>query len=170
MVDQLLNFTGMILGATNSNAFASQCTISFMNPGPDEGFVSSNLGTVQVMGLGAWTSGWLFSPGYAMNLGVDNNVNVAKYEPGYSQRQPLGLNSNTLTLGLSYEARQDIEIKAMLALEQTLGGVYSTTIMNGGIIWMNDPTLKFVLTTPKVSPKSYNNSDVTVIATQVYES
>ena len=159
----------MCLGGTNPIQSGGQGTITFMNPGPDETFTSSNIGTIQVNALGAWSSGWLFSPGYAMNLGVDNNVNIAKYEPGYSQRQPLGLNSNNLVLGLSYEARQDVEVKAMLAMQQWLGAVYSTTIMANGVAYVNDPTLKFVLSTPKVNPKSYNNSDVTVQATQVYE-
>lgn len=164
--DDVMNATGMILNVQPNGG--SSITLQFINPGPEESAQSTSLGAINAPEP-SWTTGFFFTPGYSSPYEVQQAVINAQFEPGYSQRQPQGLDANTSVWTLGFENRTNKEARAILAYVQNLQGVYATTLMIPPTSLYNNPTLKYVLSNPKESPGSYNLNNISVAAKQVFE-
>lgn len=165
-VDTVLNATGMILNVVGGGAGST--VLQFINPGPEVATTALTIGALNAP-QPAWTTGFFWSPTYSSQWDTQQAVISAQFEPMYSQRSPQGIDANTTTWGLNFDNRTNREIKGMAAFIQNLQGVYSTPILMPPSVLFNNPTLKYLLTGPKVNTKSFNQNDATVAAKQVFE-
>lgn len=156
----------MILNATlnSSNVF----TLNFVNPGPDESQQSTSLGAINCPEP-AWTTGFFFTPSSTNAWEVQQAVISSQFEVSYQQRGPQGLWNNKNAWTINFDNRSSKESRAIMAFVQNLQGVYSTTLMITDTTLYNNPSLKYLLTTPKLNTTSYNLNVTQVVATQVYE-
>jgi phage-related protein len=164
--DSTYDTTGMVLNAYPAGP--SSYTLQILNPGQQQSTTPISIGAINCPEP-AWTTGFFWSPSYSSQWDVKLNVITAQFEPSYSQRSPQGLTSNTSTWTLNFNDRSDTEAKGIMAFVQNLGGVYSTPILIPPNRMYNNPTLKYLLTNPKVNTKSHTLSDVSVTATQVFD-
>lgn len=164
--DIFINATGMVLNAAPAGGSTYQ--LQFINPGPYIPTTSVTMGAINCPEA-SWTTGFFFSPDYSSQWEVQQAVIKAQFESNYSQRQPQGITSNTNIWNMSFNNRTDAEAKGIMAFVQNLAGVYSTTVLVPPNILFNSPTLKYVLSNPKVNTRSYNINDIQIVASQVFE-
>lgn len=167
MPDPLMNATGILLDAAPSYSVTGY-QLQFINPGPD------NVGTVTFQGAlncpePTWTTGFFWSPTYGSQWDTQQAIIKAQFEAGYAQRSPQGIASNTDVWTLAFNDRPDIEVKGLMAWVQNMQGVYAAPILIPPSSLYNDPTILYVLANPKVTTRSFNQSDVQVVATQVFQ-
>ncbi len=155
------NYTGMVLKTTDSG-------IQFVSAGHDIEQTAVNGGVTTYLSP-AWTTGFFFVPSYASPVDSQQSVITAQFEPGYEQRQSSSLNGNTDTWSLTFADRQNKEARAIKHFIQDRAGVgcFNITIPVSDLC--NDPSLKFVGTAPKVTPKSFGLNDISVSLKQVFD-
>lgn len=164
--DVNMNATGMVLN-TGPNGGTS-LYIQFINPGPVTNTTNTSLGAVNSPEP-AWTTGFFWTPTYSTQIQLDQAVITTRFEPTYEQRSPQGVASNSTTWNLNFNDRLDEEVKGMLAFVQNMAGSYSTPILIPPSRLFNNPNIKYVLGNMRVNTKSYQLSDVSITARQVFE-
>ena len=167
LADPYMDASGMILNASPNGGSSYQ--IQFINPGPYVASTATSVGAVNCPEP-SWTTGFFWTPTYTTQWEVSQAVITAQFEAGYSQRQPQGIASNTNSWNLVFNDRTDLEIKGLMTFVQDHAAVYSTQLLIPPNRLFNNPTLKYVLTTPKANTKNFGLSDATVVARQVFES
>lgn len=159
--DPTFGFTGMVLDASSGY-------VKYISAGLNTS-ANDTVGAVNAVMSPAWTTGFFFKPSYASPLDGQQNVITAKFEPGYEQRQSSSLNGNVDTWSLNFQDRSNKETRAIYNYIQDKAGVYSFQIMIPDGLIVNTTTQKFVGTSPKINPKSYNLNDVSVTVRQVFD-
>ncbi len=139
----------------------------YFNPGPDSvgglltGTISSTLNP-------AWTTGFGWIPSY--DTSFENNFRTieAKMGDGYSQRQRNGINSIQNVYNLTFAGRSDREVRAITNYIQEKNNVDPIKI-NTVTSLQGDNYIQYICSSLKVSHKSKNINDLTVTATQVFD-
>jgi phage-related protein len=161
-----MNATGMVLNASPNSGSGFQ--IQFINPGQTIATQTTSIGAVNCP-QPAWTTGFMWTPTYSTQWEVQQSVVSARFDNAYEQRQPQGIANNTNIWSMVFDNRTDRETKGLMAWVQNMAGVYSAPILIPPSLLFNNPAIKYVLSNPKVNTKSYNQSDITVVARQVLE-
>lgn len=154
------NYTGMVIDAGSG-------WVKYLNAGWPESATAS-VGAINCTNP-AWTTGFYFTPSYTTAMETIQRTISAQFGDGYSQRQRNGLNNNVQTWTLSFNDRSDLEAKAILNYVESHDAASALRILIPINKFNNNPSLKYVLSSPKLSTNSWNLNNVSVTATQVFD-
>lgn len=160
LTNSTFNTTGMLIDAGSGWA-------KYTNDGWPESF-NATVGAINCDNP-AFTTGFMFIPSYSTSLEGTQNVIIARFGDGYSQRQRAGLNSNTQSFQLAFNDRSDRESKAILNYIEDKGGVDPVKLLLPINKLQNNPNLKYTIKNPRLTTTYYDINSISVIADQVFD-